>query len=67
MKKAFETEDIQQLYAAFVSLCDYVEEEIGCGECPMWSKICSRQDKLKTENFCDALKRIRKAADIPNP
>ncbi len=43
MKKEFETEDIKLLYTAFIDLCDYIEEEVGCGKCPRYQEFCADQ------------------------
>ena len=66
MKKEFETEDIKLLYAAFIDLCDYIEEEVGCGKCPRYQEFCTESNK-KGKEFGQALARIREVAEIPNP
>ena len=67
MKKYFEENDIRKLYNAFNSLCDYVEENSGCGNCPLWAEMCGNKDKRVVEEFSEALARIRGIADISNP
>lgn len=66
MKKEFETEDIKVLYTAFTELCDYIEEEVGCGKCPRYHTFCTISNK-KDKEFGEALARIREMAEIPNP
>ena len=67
MEKEFDVDDIRKLYDAFISLCDYVEENSGCGKCPMWTDMCGNPDKAKVNGFSDSLAKIRKIAEIPDP
>ena len=67
MKKEFDVDDIIKLYSVFISLCDYVEENPGCGKCPMWVSMCGNKDKTIVNDFSASLARIRKNAEIPNP
>lgn len=62
--------DLRQLYSAFISLCDFIEEndDIGCGNCPLWNPMCeNKKDESKVDRFAEALKRIRDYAGIPDP
>ena len=68
--KEIRKSDLRQLYSAFISLCDFIEEndDIGCGNCPLWKTICgNKKGKSKGERFAEALKRIRDYAGIPEP
>lgn len=67
METIYNTEDIRKLYNAFVELCDHIEEEHGCGTCPLWEPMCGNKDKTSVKEFAQALARIREVADIPNP
>ena len=66
--KEIRKSDLRQLYSAFISLCDFIEEndDIGCGNCPLWKPMCGNKNKSKVERFADALKRIREYAGIPD-
>ncbi len=66
MKKEYETEDIKMLYTAFIDLCDFIEEEVGCGKCPRYHDFCEGANQ-KGKEFGIALARIREIAEIPNP
>lgn len=65
-EKLFRVEDIKKLYSAFLILCDFVEEDIYCGKCPLWKDMCGADDKTKVNEFSEALKRIRYIAEIKN-
>ena len=65
MKKEYETEDIKMLYTAFIDLCDFIEEEVGCGKCPRYQKFCAGSSNQGRE-FGKALARIRETAGNSN-
>ncbi|MCQ2439201.1 MAG: hypothetical protein MJ074_05535 [Oscillospiraceae bacterium] len=67
MEKAFKTDDIRKLYSAFISLCDYIEENAGCGNCPLWLPMCGNKSNEAVRDFSEALERIRETADIQKP
>lgn len=67
MKKEFETSDINNLYSAFIKTCDYIENEVGCGKCPLYENMCGAEDKSMVNEFCESLARIRAIAGIPKP
>lgn len=67
MEKVYNTEDIRKLYNAFVKLCDHIEEEHGCGTCPLWEPMCENKDKTNVTEFGHSLARIREGTGIPNP
>lgn len=52
-------DDVKLLYRAFVTLCDYVEEDTGggCLNCPLNHTICFQ--KTEGEAFAQALARIK--------
>ena len=52
--------DLKLLYNAFEKICDYMECEVGCGECPLWSRTCHAEE-AKWREFVAATERIRKA------
>ena len=64
-----EKEDLKKLYNAFITLCDFVEtdENIGCGKCPLYESMCGNKTTNTVKEFSEALARIRKKAEIPNP
>jgi len=64
MEKSFLISDIEKLYDAFIKTCDYIEEENGCGKCPLWNEICGSNDKSKIDEFSKALARIRETTGI---
>lgn len=66
MKKEFEIQDVKLLYSAFLALCDYMETEAGCGNCPLWTDMCGADDQTAVKEFGEALCRIRNIAGIPN-
>ena len=63
-EKMFCANDVKRLYSAFTALCDFVEEEINCGNCPLWESMCGAEDKTEVSEFSEALKRIRDTAGI---
>lgn len=67
MTSSFEIDDIKKVYSAFLSLCDYIEENVGCGKCPLYDDMCGAKDKTSVEDFARAMARIRAGAGIPNP
>ena len=66
-EKLFNVEDIKKLYSAFIALCDFVENDIYCGNCPLWNEMCGNKDETVVHEFGDALARIRSIAEIPRP
>ena len=52
-------EDVKRLYQAFLSLCDYVEENAGCSNCPLYSELCGNADAANVICFSESLKNIR--------
>ncbi len=62
----FKKEDVETLYNAFTKLCDYIEQEVGCGECPLWETICSQPNSYQCDGFTESLKRIRETIEINN-
>lgn len=60
-------DDVRALYRAFLSLCDYVEENIFCANCPLYETLCGNEDKTKVELFCGSLKNIREKCGIKRP
>lgn len=52
----FDENDEKFIYKAFVALCNYAEEFIPCGDCPLYGKICfSKNDAGK--KFWDKVRR----------
>lgn len=37
---SFDENDEKFIYKAFVALCNYAEEFIPCGDCPLYRKVC---------------------------
>ena len=64
-----EKEDLKKLYNAFIDLCDFIEtdENIGCGNCPLYETMCGNKTSNAAKEFSEALARIRKKAGIPDP
>ena len=60
-------EDVKQLYHAFLSLCDYVEENVYCANCPLYETLCGNEDKANVELFSKSLKNIRDKCGIKRP
>lgn len=56
--------DVTVLYKAFIKLCDFIETEVGCGKCPMYSEMCCNSDKMKVDEFSQSLMRIRNECGI---
>ncbi len=52
-------DDVRRLYHAFLSLCDYVEENIYCANCPLYGELCGNKDETNVELFSKSLKSIR--------
>ncbi len=48
--------DVKRLYHAFLSFCDYVEENIYCANCPLYEVLCGNSDKTNVELFSKPLK-----------
>ncbi len=67
MQKEFEIEDIKNLYNAFIQTCDYIENEVGCGKCPLYKNMCGAEDMSRVNDFCESLTRIREVAGISKP
>lgn len=67
MNKVFDTEDINNLYNSFTEICDFIENEVGCGKCPLYEKMCGAEDKTRVNEFCESLSRIRDIARIQKP
>lgn len=61
------TDDVRQLYDAFISLCDYIEENVYCGNCPLYETLCGNKDKTNVDLFSKALKNIRDKCGIKIP
>lgn len=66
-EKLFNVEDVRKLYSAFIALCDFVENDIYCGNCPLWSEMCGNNDQTSVKEFGYALARIRSVAEISKP
>lgn len=47
----FRKEDVLTLYNAFTKLCDYIEREVDCGNCPLWRDICSQPNSQQCSDF----------------
>ena len=60
-------EDVKLLYQAFLSLCDYVEENVGCDKCPLYSELCGNIDATNVKRFSESLKNIRSVCEIKRP
>ena len=56
--------DVINLYDAFIALCDYVEENIYCGNCPLWNKMCGNENKDNVTQFSRSLSEIRNKCGI---
>lgn len=63
-EKLFRVGDVKKLYNAFIALCDFVEEDVYCGKCPLWKDMCGSEDQTKATEFGKALERIRYIAGI---
>lgn len=63
-ERLFRVGDVRKLYNAFISLCDFVEEDIHCGKCPLWKDMCNADDNSEVTAFSEALERIRYTANI---
>ena len=60
-------EDVRKLYHAFLSLCDYVEENVYCANCPLYETLCGNKDETNVELFSKSLKNIRDKCGIKRP
>ncbi|WP_297871609.1 hypothetical protein [uncultured Oscillibacter sp.] len=60
-------DDVRRLYHAFLSLCDYVEENIYCANCPLYGELCGNKDEANVELFSKSLKNIRDKCGIKKP
>ena len=65
----YNDDDVKELYSAFIKLCDFIEENdnIGCGNCPLWKTICGNKDQSVSNRFSKSLRNIRHNAGIPDP
>lgn len=63
-ERLFRVGDVRKLYNAFIALCDFVEEDIYCGKCPLWKNMCGVDDKSEVTAFSEVLERIRYTANI---
>ncbi len=63
-EELFLVDDVKKLYAAFISLCDYIENDMNCGKCPLYHTLCGAEDKSAVNSFGDSLARIRSIANI---
>ena len=56
-KKSFDEADVEKLYNAFVSICDYVEQNTteSCAKCPH-NSICFGSNGI---SFANSLQKIR--------
>lgn len=59
MKKDFDENDVKKLYEAFIKTCDYIENEIGCGKCPLFNDMCGAVNQTRAKEFGEALKRLK--------
>ena len=57
-------DDVRRLYHAFLSLCDYVEENIYCANCPLYGELCGNKDETNVELVSKSLKNIRDMCGI---
>lgn len=63
-ERLFRVGDIKKLYNAFIALCDFIEEDVHCGRCPLWNDMCGTDDKSEVTAFSEAMQRIRYTANI---
>lgn len=63
-ERLFKVGDVKKLYNAFIALCDFMENDVYCGKCPLWHDMCGSDDKSEINAFSEALERIRYIADI---
>lgn len=58
--ESLKKEYVENLYNAFIKLCDYIECEIECEKCPLWK---SEKNSCQCNDFVESLKRIREAIE----
>lgn len=49
-------DDVRRLYNAFLALCDYVEENVHCSNCPLYKTLCGDEDQTNVKLFSKSLK-----------
>lgn len=53
-------DDVTVLFEVFKSMCDFIEENVGCDKCPVRERICF------SGNECESIYRIKEGLNNGN-
>lgn len=61
---SFDENDTKLIYKAFIALCNYAEEFIPCGKCPLFGKLCYEKSGENGEKFWDKVREELEGVDL---